>query len=95
MAQCAQITATIAEEGPDQFRQRKHVLPMWPRGEQVTFQLLAVGERARDEDVLSLSQNLAHYTHLHGDPRWNALLEKLGKLPEDMRSLTNSVRLPD
>ena len=42
-AQCARIAATKAEEGPDQLRQRKHVLPMWRRCEQVTFQPLAVG----------------------------------------------------
>ncbi len=45
-AQGAQTTATIAEEGPDQLRQRKQELPMWHRGEQVTFQPLAIGEHA-------------------------------------------------
>jgi hypothetical protein len=46
LAQCAQITATIAEEGPDQLRQRKHVLPMRHRGEHMFFQPLAVGEHS-------------------------------------------------
>ena len=52
-------------------------------------------ERARTEGVLSLTHSSAYYTHLHGDPRWPALLEALGRRPEDTAGLTIEVRLPD
>ena len=51
-------------------------------------------ERAHDEGVLDFSQNLAYYQRLHGDPRWPALLERLGRSPGDMQGLAIDVRLP-
>jgi hypothetical protein len=45
-AKLTEIAAVEAKEWPDELGQRKHVLTMRYRGEQVPFQPLTVGERA-------------------------------------------------
>ena len=50
-------------------------------------------DRAHEQGVLDLTPTSAYFTHLHGDPRWQSLLENLDMLPEEMRGLDIKVDL--
>ena len=51
-------------------------------------------DRAYSEGVIDITQNISYYAHLHSDPRWQPLMEKVGKTPEDMEGLVLKVDLP-
>lgn len=53
-AELSEIAAPVAEEGPNELRQREHVLAMRQRGKQVLLQPLAVGQSLTDPPICNL-----------------------------------------
>ena len=52
-------------------------------------------ERALDEGVLNIPPGTAYFAKYEGDSRWEQLMEKLGKSPDDLRAIHLEVPVPD
>ncbi len=50
--------------------------------------------KAADDGVLSAAPNSSYFDGLHGDPRWNALMQKTGRTVESLAAIELVVNVP-